>query len=145
MNLKVKALATNATLPNKANPWDAGFDIYINEDVSLVPGWVIPTGTGIAVEIPPGYVGFLTIRSSLGKRGVQLANAPGVIDAGYRGEVKLLLTLQEAGSDRVELKAGDKIAQLVIVPIPTMGAEWVDELGESDGRGEGGFGSTGRV
>lgn len=141
MQLEVRRRADNAILPKKANPWDAGFDIYVNSSARIPRGWVTPVGTGLSVAIPKGHVGLLTIRSSLGKVGLQLANAPGVIDAGYRGELILLLT--NSNPEPYDVKIGDKVAQLVIVPIPEMSAVEVDELSESDGRGTGGFGSSG--
>lgn len=144
LELQCKLLSESAQLPRKANPWDAGFDLYLPSDVRMPDGFVKKVDLGLAIAIPEGHVGLLTIRSSLGQRGVQLANAPAVIDAGYRGELSILLICRPAyfGTETV-LSAGDRVAQLVVLPIPVMDSVLVDELPESDGRGVGGFGSSG--
>jgi dUTP pyrophosphatase len=99
-------------------------------------------GTGIAVEVPEGYVGLLVVRSSVGKAGVSLANSVGVIDSDYRGEIKLCL-IYTAGNGGHYILQGDKVAQLVVIPAPIFDLIEVDAL-SSTGRGDGGFGSTGK-
>ncbi len=102
-----------------------------------------PVGTGLAVALPAGHAGLVVPRSGLARRaGVTVANAPGLVDAGYRGELIVVLVNHGAEPHRVE--AGDRVAQLVVTPVALPEPELVHELPESDGRGEGGFGSTGR-
>lgn len=124
-------------------PDDAGLDLHAAHDAELGPGERVLVGTGIAVAIPPGFAGFVQPRSGLALRhGVTCLNTPGLVDPGYRGEVKVLLV----NTDREEphhVRRGDRIAQLVIVPIAY--AELVEvELLDDTPRGEGGFGHTGR-
>jgi len=138
-SLSVKKTDPKAILPTRAHPDDAGMDLYALEDVVIGPGHGVMASTGIAMAIPEHYVGMVADRSSLAKRGLKTAG--GIIDAGYRGEVKIILrnlTLEE-----VILKAGERIAQLLIVPVATPAVREVPDLGAST-RGEGGFGSTGR-
>jgi dUTP pyrophosphatase len=129
-------------LPQAQHPGDAGLDLRAAEGVTVKPGERAMVPTGVAVAIPDGHAGFVLPRSGLAsKKGLTLANAPGLIDAGYRGEVVCAvvnLDLHEA----VEISAGDRIAQLVIVAVPDVSPAFVDELPESS-RGAGGFGSTG--
>ncbi|MEX0990743.1 MAG: dUTP diphosphatase [Actinomycetota bacterium] len=142
MDLPVKALHPAATFPAQAQPGDVGFDLAVLEAVTLQPGERAVVPTGIAVAIPEGYAGLLLPRSGLAsKRGLTLANAPGLIDSGYRGEVQVAIVNLDP-SAAVEIRAGDRIAQLVIVAVPEVRASWVDELPAS-ARGQGGFGSTG--
>lgn len=150
MNLTVQKLHYDAILPSKANPWDAGFDLAIPEKLVVFPNLITKVGLGIALAVPEGHVGILTVRSSIGARGIQLANSPGIIDAGYRGELSLILTFSPPGNNSVDsfyhsltLDKGSRIAQLVVVPIPVMDSVWVDSLPESDGRESAGFGSSG--
>ena len=130
-------------IPRYANQGDAGADLYAAEDVSLEPGARAAVPTGIAVAIPEGYAGLVLPRSGRAlKEGLGLANSPGLIDSGYRGEVKVVVVNLDANSP-IDIRRGDKIAQLVIQEVER--AEWdvVDDLPGSP-RGEGGFGSSGR-
>lgn len=130
-------------LPRRAHAGDAGLDLVAAEDVVLPPGGRTAVATGWAVAIPDGMAGFVVPRSGNALRhGLTVANAPGLIDAGYRGELKVILI--NLGDEPFSIAAGDRIAQLVIAPVSLGAAVEVQELPESDGRGEGGFGSTGR-
>ena len=140
--LRVLRLDPRATLPTRAYAHDAGLDLYALEPVALAPGERASVRTGVAVEIPEGQAGIVLPRSGLALRhGIALVNAPGLIDAGYRGELCVLLL----NTDRAEscaIAAGDRIAQLVLIEVATPAVIEVDELGESE-RGGGGFGSSG--
>lgn len=136
---QVKKLADNATLPAKGNPTDAGIDIFTNESKTLKPGERHMFSTGIAVAIPEGYVALLWDRSGLGSRGIH--RLAGVIDAGYRGEWKVVLV--NLSDEPVEIMAGDKIVQCVLQEFTPAEITEVEELPESL-RGEQGFGSSGR-
>jgi len=128
-------------LPAYARPGDAGLDLCAAEPVTLAPGARALVPTGIAVAIPPGYAGLVLPRSGLALRhGVTVLNAPGLIDAGYRGEVKVLLVNHDR--EPAAFARGDRIAQLVITPFAHANLTVVDELPPSH-RGSGGFGSTG--
>lgn len=143
MNLRVRRLDPQAQLPSRAHPDDAGFDLHAVEDVELAPGRRAKVRTGIAVELPPGCAGWVVPRSGLAARhGIALVNAPGLIDAGYRGEVAVLLLNTDA-TESFEVRAGMRVAQLVVAPVSTPAVEEVDELSETV-RGSGGFGSSGR-
>lgn len=143
MKLRVRRLDPALPLPSYARPGDAGLDLLSAEDVSLKPGERAAIPTGLAVEIPPGYAGFVHARSGRALReGLALANAPGLIDSGYRGEVKVIVVNLDP-SDVVHVSRGDKIAQLVIQPVVTAELSEVDDLRATE-RGAGGFGSTGR-
>jgi dUTP pyrophosphatase len=140
--LPVQRLDPRATLPTRAYPGDAGLDLYALDGCTLAPGERAAVRTGIAVAIPEGHAGLVLPRSGLArKHGIALVNAPGLIDAGYRGELQVLL-LNTDRADAVELQAGDRIAQLVIVATPTPAVEEVEVLDGSE-RGAGGFGSSG--
>jgi dUTP pyrophosphatase len=137
-----KRLDPDAVLPARAHPGDAGFDLRSAVDVEVGPGERAMVPTGVAVAIPSGHAGLVLPRSGLASRhGLTMANAPGLIDAGYRGEVVCAVVNLDR-SEPVRIARGDRIAQLVIVPIPDLEPEWVDELPPTS-RGEGGFGSTG--
>jgi dUTP pyrophosphatase len=140
--LRVRRLDPAARLPTRAYDGDAGLDLYALEPAQLGPGERISVRTGIAVEIPAGQAGLVLPRSGLAARhGIALVNAPGLIDAGYRGEVKvLLLNTDRAVAFNVE--AGERIAQLVLVRVETPQVTEVEELALSE-RGMGGFGSSG--
>jgi dUTP diphosphatase len=141
--LRVQQLDERAVLPSRAHPGDAGLDLHALEPLRLDPGARAPARTGIAVEIPDGHAGLVLPRSGLARRhGVALVNAPGLIDSGYRGELQVLL-LNTDRSQAVEIAAGDRIAQLVLVPVALPSVELVDTL-EASPRGTGGFGSSGR-
>ncbi|HEX2506809.1 MAG TPA: dUTP diphosphatase [Miltoncostaeaceae bacterium] len=140
--LEVRVLRPGGRVPVRAHPGDAGLDLAAAEAADLAPGGRAPVGTAIAVAIPSGHAGLVLPRSGLARRhGVTLANSPGLIDAGYRGE--LVVTLVNLGDAPHRVEPGDRIAQLVLVPVELWEAREVEELPQSDGRGEGGFGSTG--
>ena len=143
MSLKVRRLDAGARLPSRAYPGDAGLDLYALEESVLEPGARASVGTGIAVEIPDGQAGLVLPRSGLAARhGIALVNAPGLIDAGYRGEVRVLL-LNTDRSETFIVQRGERIAQLVLVRIETPEVVEVRELAVTE-RGAGGFGSSGR-
>jgi dUTP pyrophosphatase len=143
VTLRVRRLVSEALLPVRAHDGDAGYDLHAVESATLLPGHRAMVGTGVSVEIPDGRAGLVLPRSGTAARhGIALVNAPGLIDSGYRGELKVLL-LNTDLSESFEIAAGDRIAQLVLVRVETPAVEEVDELVESV-RGEGGFGSSGR-
>ncbi|HWD86459.1 MAG TPA: dUTP diphosphatase, partial [Solirubrobacteraceae bacterium] len=143
MSLRVRRLDPDAKLPTRAHDGDAGLDLYALDGATLGPGERISLGTGIAVEIPPGRAGLVLPRSGLAARhGIALVNAPGLIDSGYRGEVRVLL-LNTDRDQPCEIRRGDRIAQLVLVAVEALDLVVVDELELSE-RGGGGFGSSGR-
>jgi len=142
MSLRVRRLDRRARLPRRAYSGDAGLDLYALEPFRLEPGERGSVRTGIAVEIPAGQAGLVLPRSGLAARhGIALVNAPGLIDAGYRGEIQVLL-LNTDGRAPFEIDAGDRIAQLLLVRIEAPDVAEVDELALSE-RGVGGFGSSG--
>ncbi|HEY7949677.1 MAG TPA: dUTP diphosphatase [Solirubrobacterales bacterium] len=143
MELPVAKLVPEAVLPSRAHEGDAGLDLYACEAAHIGPGERWSVGTGVAVEIPEGHAGLVLPRSGLAKKhGIALVNAPGLIDSGYRGEIRvLLLNTDPAETFRVE--PGDRIAQLVISPIVLAEPVEVEALANS-ARGDGGFGSSGR-
>lgn len=149
MKVKIKKLDKDAVMPAKAHPSDAGFDLVatsrkVDEDGNIV------YGTGLALEIPEGYVGYVFPRSSISRKDVMLTNAVGVIDSGYRGEVMAKFKMTEgkhhfAGTPYPENEiyaVGDRIAQLIIMPLPDIELEEADSLSDTD-RGTGGYGSSG--
>ena len=141
--LLFKRLDPDASLPERAHPGDAGLDLRSVMDVEVKPGERVMVRTGLAVAIPDGHAGLMLPRSGLASRhGLTLANAPGLIDAGYRGEVVCAVVNLDR-KESVSIAKGDRIAQLVIVEVPNVHAAWVKDLPEST-RAEGGFGSTGR-
>ena len=143
MRLEVRVLDPGLPLPRYASAGDAGLDLLAAEDASLEPGERAAIPTGIAVAIPEGHAGFVHARSGRAlKEGLALVNAPGLIDSGYRGEIKVIVVNLDPRS-AIDIRRGDKIAQLVVQPVATVDPVIVDELPPSD-RGEGGFGSTGR-
>jgi dUTP pyrophosphatase len=143
MELTCRLLSDDATLPTRAHEGDAGLDLYAAEAASLGPGERASVGTGIAVEIPEGHAGLVLPRSGLAARhGIALVNAPGLIDAGYRGEVRVLL-LNTDRADAFEIAPGDRIAQLLVTPFAAAEPADALELSVSE-RGGGGFGSSGR-
>lgn len=142
MGLPVRRLDDRARLPTRAHPGDAGLDLYALEEAMLSPGERGSVRTGIAVEIPEGHAGLVLPRSGLARRhGISVVNAPGLIDAGYRGEVQVLL-LNTDRSEAFAISGGDRIAQLVIISVHTPEVLEVDALALSE-RGAGGFGSSG--
>ncbi|HEX4719300.1 MAG TPA: dUTP diphosphatase [Thermoleophilaceae bacterium] len=143
MSFRFTRLSKAAQAPRRAHPADAGCDLFAAETAHLEPGERASVGTGIAVEIPDGSAGLVLPRSGLAaKHGISVVNAPGLIDAGYRGEVRVLL-LNTDKTEAFEIEPGDRIAQLVIVEIGDTEPIEAGELADSV-RGEGGFGSTGR-
>jgi dUTP pyrophosphatase len=142
MNLRIARLDERARLPTRAHDGDAGLDLYALEDAVLAPGERASVPTGIAVEIPAGQAGLVLPRSGLAARhGISVVNAPGLIDSGYRGEIRVLL-LNTDREQPFELAAGDRIAQLVLVRVELPTPVEVDSLTDSE-RGGGGFGSSG--
>lgn len=140
--LLVRQLDGGLPLPRYARPGDAGLDLYARRAVALKPGERVRVPTGLAVAVPDGHVGLVHPRSGLAARhGVTLVNAPGTIDAGYRGEIQVILINTDA-HEPVELERGARIAQLVIQRVETVEVVAVDELPDSV-RGNAGFGSTG--
>jgi dUTP pyrophosphatase len=143
VELACTRLNDSARLPTRAHDGDAGLDLYASEASVLEPGERASVGTGIAVEIPPGHAGLVLPRSGLAARhGIALVNAPGLIDAGYRGELRVLL-LNTDRERSFEIEPGDRIAQLLVTPFAEAMPMEVAELGVSS-RGNGGFGSSGR-
>jgi dUTP pyrophosphatase len=141
LHLPVRVLDPAAVVPSYAHPGDAGLDLTGIEDVTLAPGERAAVRTGIAVAVPTGWVGLVHPRSGNALRhGLTVVNAPGTIDAGYRGEVKVLLV--NLGTEPVTLAAGDRIAQLVLQRVGHAVVDVVDDLDDT-ARGAGGFGSTG--
>jgi dUTP diphosphatase len=136
-------LNAEAVLPSRAHEGDAGLDLYACEAAHIGPGERWSVGTGVAVEIPEGHAGLVLPRSGLAKKhGIALVNSPGLIDSGYRGEVRVLL-LNTDPAETFRVAPGDRIAQLVIAPLALAEPVEAASLAES-ARGEGGFGSSGR-
>ncbi|HEX4670458.1 MAG TPA: dUTP diphosphatase [Solirubrobacterales bacterium] len=143
MELRVSRLIEGALLPTRAHAGDAGLDLYACEVAHIGPGERWGVGTGIAVEIPDGHAGLVLPRSGLAREhGISLVNSPGLVDSGYRGEVRVLL-LNTDPAETFRVVSGDRIAQLLITPIVL--AEPVEAAALADSaRGGGGFGSSGR-
>jgi len=143
VDLRVTKVSDGALLPSRAHEGDAGLDLYACEAAHIGPGERWGVGTGIAVEIPAGHAGLVLPRSGLAREhGISLVNSPGLIDSGYRGEVRVLL-LNTDPAETFRVAAGDRIAQLLITPIAPAEPVEAARLADSD-RGEGGFGSSGR-
>ena len=143
MELRIRLLSEAARLPGHAHVGDAGLDLHASEPATLEPGERASVGTGIALEIPPGHAGLVLPRSGLAaNHGIALVNSPGLIDSGYRGEVRILLVNTDRDR-RFQIGTGDRIAQLVVTPIASAEPIEATQLAET-GRGDGGFGSTGR-
>ncbi len=142
MELQVRLLRPAAQLPRRAHPGDAGADLFAAEDSVILPGERRDIGTGIALAIPGGYAGFVQPRSGLAfKHGIMVVNSPGLIDAGYRGEVRV--SLYNSGREPFAVTVGERIAQLVIQKVEEPEFVAAHELPDAS-RGEGGFGSSGR-
>jgi len=142
MELRFRRLRPEAVPPSRAYAGDAGFDLAACEGVELPPGERAVVRTGVAVAIPDGYAGFVLRRSGLAaNEGVTVLNAPGLIDAGYRGELKVIL-LNTDRQDTFVVEPGMRVAQLVVLPIGRFEPAEVDEL-DSTERGQGGHGSSG--
>jgi dUTP pyrophosphatase len=143
VDLPISRLNDEAVLPTRAHDGDAGLDLYACESAHIGPGERWSIGTGVAVEIPDGHAGLVLPRSGLAKKhGITLVNAPGLIDSGYRGELRVLL-LNTDPADTFRVAPGDRIAQLVISPVVLAEPVETAALAESV-RGDGGFGSSGR-
>lgn len=143
MRLEIKRLDKGLPLPAYAHEGDAGLDLFAAEDFTLAPHQRALVPTGIAVAIPEGYAGFVQPRSGLAaKQGLGIVNAPGLIDAHYRGEIKVIAINLDPETP-ISLSRGDKVAQLVIQAVARVQLAEVDDL-DPTVRGEGGFGSTGR-
>jgi dUTP pyrophosphatase len=143
MDLRFRILDEAATLPSRAHSGDAGLDLHSAQAAHIGPGERWQISTGLAVEIPEGHAGLVLPRSGLALRyGISLVNAPGLIDSGYRGEIGVLL-LNNDPAEGFRIEPGDRIAQLVVVPIADLSPVEVEQLADSE-RGEGGFGSSGR-
>lgn len=143
MQLPVQKLKDEAILPTRAHEGDAGLDLYACEAAHIGPGERWGVGTGVAVEIPAGHAGLVLPRSGLAREhGITLVNSPGLIDAGYRGELRVLL-MNTDPAEIFRVEPGDRIAQLLITPIALAEPVETGELGDS-ARSEGGFGSSGR-
>jgi dUTP pyrophosphatase len=140
MQLKFKRLHPNAVLPSHKNTGDAGMDLTackIRKDIDDLETHYY----GVSIEIPEGHVGLIFPRSSIRNYDVRLSNAVGVIDSGYRGELMAVFDIKEGL--RLEYKAGERTAQLVVIPYCHCNTEWADELSDTE-RGTGGYGSTGQ-
>lgn len=145
MKIKIKKLNPSAIIPKYAKSGDACVDLVATSDPKMSLDTnvnYIEYDTGLSFEIPEGYVGLLFPRSSVSNASLTLCNSVGVVDAGYRGEVKFRFYANR-GSSRTMYKKGDRIGQLMVIPIPTMEFEEVEDLSSSD-RGAGGFGSSGK-
>jgi len=141
LNVKIRKLVPEAVIPQYAKPGDAGLDLTCT-DLEFPNLTKAVYSTGLAIEIPEGYVGLLYPRSSIHKSALTMANSVGVIDSGYRGEIKIVFKLTTPIGDANLYSIGDRIAQLLIVPYPTVRFEEVDSLSTTS-RGDTGFGSSG--
>jgi dUTP pyrophosphatase len=143
VELRVTKLQEGAVLPTRAHEGDAGLDLYACEAAHIGPGERWSVGTGVALEIPDGNAGLVLPRSGIAREhGITLVNSPGLIDSGYRGEVRVLL-LNTDPAEIFRVEAGDRIAQLLLTPVAIANPVEAVELSET-ARGEGGFGSSGR-
>jgi dUTP pyrophosphatase len=141
IELPIRRLRDDAIVPARAYDGDAGLDLTACERVELGPGERATVGTGLAVAIPDGYAGFVQPRSGLAaKNGLTIVNTPGLVDSGYRGELRVILLNTDA-RDGFVVEPGMRIAQLVVVPVPGVEPVEVEELPESE-RGVRGFGSS---
>lgn len=142
VNVSIKRLDPSVELPAYAYSGDAGLDIRANETVDIPPHERALISTGLAIALPDGYAGFMQPRSGMAlKRGLSIANTPGLIDAHYRGELKVIAVNLDP-HEMIHIERGERIAQLVIQEVPVVQLIEVDELDETD-RGTGGFGSSG--
>lgn len=142
LNVSIKRLDPEVELPTYAYEGDAGLDLRANESVEIPPHERVLISTGIAIALPDGYAGFVQPRSGMAlKRGLSIANTPGLIDAHYRGEIKVIAVNLDP-RETIHIERGERIAQLVIQQVPVVHLVEVDELDETD-RGAGGFGSSG--
>ena len=145
MTVKVKKIAENAVIPQKAHKSDAGFDLTVSSittEINEVGELIIVYHTGLCIEIPTGYYGHLVSRSSVSKKPITLVTGASVIDSGYRGEVVAKFRCTVPAIVPTLYKPGERFAQLIILPVPEIEIEEAETLGDSD-RGENGLGSTG--
>jgi dUTP pyrophosphatase len=143
MRLRFQMLNDRAMLPDRAHPGDAGLDLHASEAAHIGPGERWQVGTGVAVEIPEGHAGLVLPRSGMARRhGISVVNSPGLIDSGYRGEIMVLL-LNNDPAEVFRIEPGDRIAQLVVVPVAPAEPGQAESLSASE-RAESGFGSSGR-
>lgn len=141
VRIPLQRLDDELPIPAHARPGDGGVDLHARDDVVLGPGERSVVPTGVAVAIPDGYAGLVTPRSGLAARhGISIVNGPGLVDAGYRGEIKIVLV--NLSDEEFPIARGERIAQLVVVPVAAQEFVVVDELPVTT-RGSGGFGSTG--
>lgn len=142
VHVSIKILSRDAQIPHMAYNGDAGVDLRSVERIVLEAQERAMVATGLAIALPEGYAGFVLPRSGLAaKHGISIVNAPGLIDSNYRGELKVIL-LNTDPDKSFTIEIGDRIAQLIVMPVPTINFEQVEELTESQ-RGESGFGSSG--
>lgn len=142
VDVRIKRLDSSVELPSYAYAGDAGLDLRANSSVDILPHHRVLIPTGLAIALPDGYAGFVQPRSGLAlKKGLTIANTPGLIDAHYRGELKVIAVNLDP-QEPIHIERGERIAQLVIQEVPTVNLIEVDELDETD-RGTGGFGSSG--
>lgn len=142
MTESIEVLLRGSAVPSYAHPGDAGADLVSSEAVTIAPGGRVTVGTGVAIALPDGYVAFVVPRSGLAaKHGITIVNSPGTIDAGYRGEIRVILLNTDA-REPYEVAVGDRIAQLVVMPVTRARFVPVTTLPGTE-RGQGGFGSTG--
>lgn len=142
VNVAIKRLDPTVEIPTYAYEGDAGLDLRANETVDIAPFERVLIPTGLAIALPDGYAGFVQPRSGMAlKRGLSIANTPGLIDAHYRGELKVI-AINLDSSEPIHIERGERIAQLVVQQVPTVHLIEVDKLDETD-RGAGGFGSSG--
>lgn len=142
VRVPIKILSRDAQIPHMAYNGDAGVDLRSVERIVLKPQERAMVATGLAIALPEGYAGFILPRSGLAaKHGISIVNAPGLVDSNYRGELKVIL-LNTDPDNSFTIEIGDRIAQLIVMPVPTINFEQVEELTESQ-RGESGFGSSG--
>ena len=139
IKIKIKKLHPDAVIPKYSKPGDAGMDLVAVTEEWNYDNSMVTYDTGLAIEIPEGYVGLLFPRSSISKTNLSLSNAVGVIDSGYRGSIMFKFRYSEEG---MVYDVGDRVGQIIIMPYPTVEFEEVEELSSTE-RGEGGFGSTG--
>jgi len=141
--LAVRRLRDDAVVPSRAYEGDAGLDLTAAERAEVGPGERVVVGTGLAVAIPSGHAGFVQPRSGLAaEHGITIVNTPGLVDSGYRGEIRIILLNTDAEQSFV-VEPGMRIAQLVVVPVPPLEVVEVNHLPEAE-RGERGFGSSAR-
>ena len=142
MTESVEVLITASVVPSYAHPGDAGADLHSAESLTLAPGERALVGTGVSIALPDGYAAFIVPRSGLAaKHGITIVNSPGTVDAGYRGEIKVALLNTDA-TQSFDIEIGDRIAQIIVMPVTRATFVPVDRLPGSQ-RGHGGFGSTG--